>query len=136
MLQPFDQDRGIISNDWDWLLNIQIPFPDDVCVLPWKSRYGMLSVVSYISMKMFMYCHLSSGPSWMSYGQIGLSKNISILQVIVMLLKKPYCVSQNCLSLKEPLKVIWFNFPSVNRDIYSLISLIPQCAGKLFLTTW
>jgi len=32
MLQSFDQDNGITSNDWHWLLDIQIPFPGDVCV--------------------------------------------------------------------------------------------------------
>ena len=31
-LQSFDQDNGITSNDWHWLLDIQIPFPGDVCV--------------------------------------------------------------------------------------------------------
>lgn len=83
MLQSFDQDNGITSNDWHWLLDIQIPFPGDVCMCVTLELQVWYAISGFLYLNENVYI-LSSGP----HGQIGISKNISVLEVIAVLLKK------------------------------------------------
>lgn len=63
MLQSFDQDNGITSNDWHWLLDIQIPFPGDVCVCV------------TLELQIWVCCNLGEEGElekhWLTFSQVG-----------------------------------------------------------------